>query len=134
MQVIYSVTAVASDGRWNTIINFSVRILEVQDIVVVYVKNAVLEDVENILSKMQSSISSYWIGSLSAAVISDNEAILGSSISKIANKDSGEIKTLLKILVYGFDVNHNLNIHATQLKRYNFFYRDPRFQFLIYCV
>lgn len=120
VKIANNVTAVASDGIHQSTLKLSIQLLEVQNIVALYVTNAVIEDAENILSKMQANLANCWLRDIGAAVISDSVAIMSSPVSKIANKDSVETKTLLRILIYGVDVNSNSTLDSAQLKRYIF--------------
>lgn len=110
-----TVTVMASDGNQTSYLNISIKSLEVENVVILYVRNAVIEDIESFLSKIRNNLTNYFIDTLGAGVISNFETDL---TSEAIYRNTNDRNTLLRILIYGLDVQSSMPLSQTNLIRY----------------
>lgn len=83
--------------------------------VALYLRNAVIEDIEDFLVKIQSNLTDYIIGVIEAGVINNFDTISKSTNNYLNNVNRN---TLIRILIYGIDQRNSMPLSQANLIRY----------------
>ncbi|XP_043469978.1 uncharacterized protein LOC122503477 [Leptopilina heterotoma] len=105
------VTVIASDGVHSSFLNISLKSLKSDNMVALYVTDAVIEDVEHIVAEIQKNLTTCIIGYIGAGVI--NNFNINSNIKKAKNKGTRNI--MIQILIYGLDQQTHIPLSHTNL-------------------